>query len=70
MATIIKVRCNGSGKHLNKVDLDKVLQPDVVLRIAEKSADHDLPERLVFSCRYCKEGKVIITRAILADQLS
>jgi hypothetical protein len=62
MANIIKVRCNGPEKHLNEVDLDKVSGTDVVLRIAGASATKDLPERLVFLCRQCTAGKVIITR--------
>ena len=57
------------GKHVNDVDLDKVLQTDVVLRTAGISAGYDLPERLVYPCRYCTEGKVIITRAMIKDRL-
>jgi kynurenine formamidase len=69
MANIIKVRCNGPGKHVNEVNLDKVLQTEVVLRTPGRAAGQDLPERLVFPCRQCTEGKVIVTRTMLEEQL-
>ena len=69
MANLIKVRCNGPEKHVNEVDLDKVLQTDPVLRLAGRAAGHDLPERLVLPCRQCPAGKVIVTRAMLEDQM-
>ncbi len=66
MTTLIKVRCNGSGKHVNEVDYEKSLRPTVVLRGGTpRVADADLPERLVFDCRECAEGKVIVTREMM-----
>jgi hypothetical protein len=78
MARIIKVRCNGPDHHVNEVDLDKgtivVMFPmmaGVDLR-AEKNTQSkklaipkELPERLVFPCQHCKDGKVIITRDMI-----
>ena len=69
MANIIKVRCNGPDKHVNELDLGKLLQTDPVLRLAGRAAGHDLPERLVLPCRQCTAGKVIVTRDMLEEQL-
>ena len=65
MPKIIKVKCNGPGKHLNEVDLDKLLQPTLILKGKPSPQPHDLPERLVQRCQFCTEGKVIITREML-----
>lgn len=66
MTTPIKVRCNGAGKHVNEIDYEKSLKPAVVLRGGTpRVADADLPERLVFDCKECAEGKVIVTREMM-----
>jgi len=66
MATPIKVRCNGAGRHVNEVDYEKSLKPTVVLRGGTpRVADANLPEWLVFDCRECTEGKVIVTREMM-----
>ncbi len=68
MAKKINVRCNGSGRHVNEVNLDRLLQPTTVLRVGPRSAG-DIPERFVKPCRYCAEGKVILTREMIEKAL-
>ena len=62
MAKIVKVRCNGSGKHVNEVDVEKALKTHVVLRGKPASEHPPIPQRLVLDCQDCSEGKVILTR--------
>ncbi len=64
MARTIKIKCNGPGKHVNEVDLEKALKKDIVLR-ATTQPPVVLPERVVLSCRECTQGKVIVTREML-----
>ena len=64
MVRMIKVRCNGSGKHVNELDLDKYTKPQIVVRGQPKS---NLPERLVIPCQHCTEGKLIITRKMIEE---
>jgi len=71
MPRIIKVRCTGAGKHVNDIDLDKALQPAVVLRgVGLPATPREIPERLVLSCQQCTKGQVILTRAIMEKRLS
>ena len=73
MARIIKVRCNGPGRHINEIDLDEVLKPITVYRvIGERPAIEDwkIPERLVLPCRHGGEGKVVLTRKMILDFLA
>jgi len=71
MTKIIKVRCNGPGKHINKVDLEKVLRTDIVMRTAHPKglSGPSIPERIVLACQECTNGKVIISRAIIEENL-
>ncbi|MCP4108813.1 MAG: hypothetical protein GY749_25260 [Desulfobacteraceae bacterium] len=62
MAEIIKVKCNGPGKHVNDVDIDKLLQQQSVLKGTALSV---IPEKLVRPCQICTEGKVIVTREMI-----
>jgi hypothetical protein len=62
MAKIMKVRCNGSGKHVNEVDIDKISKPTIVIRGQPKQS---LQDRYVLPCQYCTEGKVIVTREMI-----
>jgi hypothetical protein len=62
MPKIIKIRCNGSEKHVNEVNLEKYSKPTIVVRGGTKS---NSPERLVIPCQHCSEGKVIITREMM-----
>jgi hypothetical protein len=57
---IIKIKCNGPGKHINDVDIEKVLTPVLVAKSIDLAAQ-TLPERLVLPCRECTIGKVILT---------
>ena len=69
----IKLRCNGQGRHVNEVDLDKVLRREIVLRSAEQvpemPSQHAIPERIVVPCRYCTDGKIIVTQEIIMENL-
>lgn len=70
MAYLIKINCNGPIPHLNDMDLDKLLQPATVVRGAQSAHLHsELPEKLVQKCRFCTEGRVVITREIIQDHL-
>ncbi|MCP4344698.1 MAG: hypothetical protein GY795_04125 [Desulfobacterales bacterium] len=64
MAEIMKVKCNGPGRHMNDVDIDKLLQQQSVLKGATSSGA-TIPEKLVRPCQICTEGKVIITREMI-----
>lgn len=65
MSPLIKIRCNGAGKHVNEVDYEKSLKPTVVMRGGPpRVADADLPERLNFPCKECT-GEVIVTREMM-----
>ena len=66
MGRIIKVRCNGQGKHVNEVDLDDALLETTTLRSADFSSS-SVPERIVLRCRECADGKVILTRKVIED---
>lgn len=62
MAKIIKVRCNGPNKHVNEIDLDKVLRTDTVLRNRRSDqGPQAVPDRVVLPCAECTTGKVILT---------
>ena len=67
MAQLIKIRCNGPGKHLNEVDLDKALRPQIVTKGIFRSASKPLPERLVLRCNVCTDGRVVITRQMIEE---
>ena len=69
MSRIIKVRCNGAGRHVNEVDLDEVLREDVVLRGVPVREGLRFPKRLVLPCRLCTEGKVIVLREMIEENL-
>jgi len=74
MQKIIKVKCNGPNKHVNEIDLVKALGETVVLRGSpevQQSAVQkgSVPERLVLNCQFCTEGKVILTRDMVEENL-
>lgn len=73
MGKIIKVKCNGSGKHVNEVDVQKILKKDVVLKgrfLGRNKPDQSsIPERIVLKCKKCPNGKVIITRKMIEATL-
>ncbi len=67
MGKIIKVRCNETERHVNAVDLDKVLPTIVIFKSIDTKAVRDIPERLVLPCQSCTAGKVIVTRQMLEE---
>ena len=69
MATIIKVRCTGAERHVNEIDLDNVLGSDVVIHGTPIDTGRPIPARIVRMCDVCAEGKVIITREIIEENL-
>ena len=68
MPKIIKVRCNGPGKHINEVDLEKALGTTPVLR-GVSTTERQIPERVVKPCQSCTVGTVIITREMFEENL-
>ena len=64
MGQIIKVRCNGTIKHVNEVDVDDAMREDPIARQTNLSAP-SVPERIVLRCRECADGRVIVTRAMI-----
>jgi len=69
MATIIKVRCTGAERHVNEIDLDIVLGPNVVIHGTPIDTGRPIPTRIVRRCDVCAEGKVIITREMIEENL-
>ena len=65
MANLMKIKCNGENQHVNAVDLEQALQPTVVLRGRVHPQPPSLPARLVLPCRFCTEGKLVITREMM-----
>jgi hypothetical protein len=60
----IKVRCNGQERHINEIDLDRLLKPIFVVRGDDPVIDFDGVEFPLYEdCRYCA-GHIIITREI------
>ena len=68
MAKTINVRCNGSGRHVNEVNLDTLLQPTTVLRGGPRNAG-GIPARFDLPCRECTEGRVVVTREMIKKAL-
>lgn len=69
MAKIIKVRCTGAGQHENEIDIEDVLGPDVVLHGSPIDTGRPIPARIVRRCEVCMEGKVILTREMIEENL-
>jgi len=69
MAKIIKVRCTGPEQHENEIDLDDVIGSDVVIYGGPIATGRDLPARIVRRCAVCEEGKVIVTREMIEQNL-
>jgi len=69
MAKIVKVRCTGREQHVNEVDLEDILGPDVVMHGTPIDTGRPIPERIVRRCEVCTEGKVIITRDMIEQNL-
>ena len=69
MANIIKVRCTGAEQHVNEIDLDDVLGSDIVIHGTPIDTGRPIPQRIVRRCEVCDEGKVIITREMIEENL-
>jgi len=69
MAKIIKVRCTGREQHVNEIDLEDVLGPNVVMHGTPIDTGRPIPERIVRKCEQCSEGKVILTREMIEKNL-
>ncbi len=74
MTTIMKIKCNGPGKHVNEIDLEKTLGDRVsAYKVIKSSPDLSelppIPANIVLDCRICAEGKVIITREMAEQAL-
>ena len=68
MGQVIKVRCNGPNKDVNDVKLSDILRETPLAR--DYNASSEFPERIVLPCRFCTNGKVVITQAMLEDFFS
>jgi len=69
MARIIKVRCTAKDQHVNEIDLETILGSDVVLYGTPIDTGRPIPARIVRKCEVCEEGKVILTREMIQENL-
>jgi hypothetical protein len=69
MSKIIKVKCTGVARHINEIDLEDILGPDVVIYGNPISTGRPIPARIVRKCEFCIEGKVILTREMIEENL-
>ena len=67
MSGKIKVRCNGPERHINDIDIERLLEPTFVTKGPNQPSHlsnlDDIEFPLYEDCRYCA-GRVIITREI------
>ncbi len=69
MAKILKVQCTGAGRHVNEIVLEDILGTDVVMHGTPIDTGRPIPERIVRKCEQCSEGKVILTREMIEENL-
>jgi len=69
MGKMIKVRCTGAGQHENEIDIDSVLGTDVVRGGSPIDTGRPIPQQIVRRCEVCDEGKVILTREMIENNL-
>jgi hypothetical protein len=69
MARIIKVRCTGPEQHENEINLDDIIGEDVVIYGGPIATGRDLPARVVRRCDICDQGRVIVTRDMIEENL-
>jgi kynurenine formamidase len=69
MAKIIKVRCTGRDQHVNEIDLEDLLGPNVVIHGTPIDTGQPIPARIVRRCDVCAEGKVVLTREMIEENL-
>lgn len=72
MAKIIKVRCNGPGRHINEIDVEALITAGrvTVYRVIDDPPPMQLRKRYVQPCGSCAEGAVIVTREMIEEALS
>ena len=67
MSGKIKVWCNGPERHINDIDLERLLEPTFVTKGTNPASRltnlDDVEFPLYEDCRYCA-GRVIITREV------
>jgi hypothetical protein len=69
MAKIIQVRCTGKEQHINEIDLEGLLGPDVVIHGTPIDTGRPIPARIVRRCDVCVEGKVVLTRDMIEQNI-
>jgi len=69
MEKIIKVKCTGAGRHINEINLEDLLGQNVILYGAPIDTGRHIPERIVRKCDVCEEGKVVLTREMIEENL-
>jgi len=69
MAKIIRLQCTGRGQHVNEIELENVLGPNVVIHGTPIDTGRPIPERIVRKCEQCSEGRVILTREMIEENL-
>ncbi len=69
MGKIIKVRCTGKEQHVNEIDLEDLLGPNVVIHGTPIDTGRPIPVRIVRRCEVCAEGKVVLTREMIEQNL-
>jgi kynurenine formamidase len=69
MEKIIKVKCTGAGRHINEINLGDLLGENVILYGAPIDTGRQIPERTVRKCEVCAEGKVVLTREKIEENL-
>lgn len=69
MPKIIKVKCTGPEQHENEINLTDIIGSDVVIYGGPIATGRDLPARIVRRCDICDQGKVIISRETIEENL-
>lgn len=69
MEKIIKIKCTGAGQHVNEINLEDVLGKNVILYGSPIVTGRPIPERIVRKCEVCAEGRVILTRQMIEENL-
>ena len=69
MGKIVKIPCTGAGQHVNEIDLEDVIGPDVIVYGNPIDTGRQLPAQVVRRCDECDEGRVILTREMIEQNL-
>jgi len=71
MGRIIQVRCNGTGKHINEIDVEALIGETRVFRMItwrpepQPQPKPRIQDRYVQRCKLCAEGDVVVTREMI-----